>query len=796
MNYCFQAARSKIERTLKKGHLKMGETNLKGNSIIPNSRYIEKDGHPWLPVMGEIHFSRYPAELWEEEILKMKACGIDIIASYVFWIHHEEEEGYFDWNGNKNLRKFVELCGKHGLYFFVRIGPWCHGECRNGGFPDWLLKKGCKLRTNDPEYLSYVRIWYEQIARQLKGLYFKDGGPIIGVQIENELHGNPWHLLTLKNIAREMGMIAPLYTVTGWGGGRGVNFPEEEVIPAFGGYPEAPWEQHVNELNPNTGYFFHPFRNDNGIGNDLFGSDPDNAADHPNIENYPYITCEIGGGIQNTYHRRPRLSPHDVAVIPMTKLACGANMLGYYMFHGGSNPIGRLSTMQESRETKYPNDYPVIAYDFQGALGQYGQVRPHYHILRCLHLFLKDFGSRMAPMATVLPDILPKDRYDTETARMAVRVGENGEGFIFFNNHQRYPGIDDIMDVQAQIHLDDETILIPRTPFTLKKNSYFFWPFNFRMEEITLKQATVQPLCFINSGNETVYFFIACDGAEPEYIFEGDVSITDPAGARVLKENGNTVVMNVRQGIEAPIRICTGKGDILVVTLTRRQAEQSWKGSIDGRDIFVMCEGNDLYFKENELVIYGSNTDVELTIYPSLSGGLTLSGSGLNGLYESGRQLEKEKVAIFEKYRLKISGKNVKVCVQPDDTPLPDTYNRFLFVSDGDMDSVRQWKVTLPGDALDGVYDIMLRVNLVGDVIQAYMGEEMVNDDYYFGAPFEMALNRFGDKWKEGIVLRVSPLRRDMGIYLQEWPKFTRGKMAEITDVEAVSIYQVRVRVG
>ena len=27
----------------------------------------------------------------------MKAGGIDIVSTYVFWIHHEEIEGQFDW---------------------------------------------------------------------------------------------------------------------------------------------------------------------------------------------------------------------------------------------------------------------------------------------------------------------------------------------------------------------------------------------------------------------------------------------------------------------------------------------------------------------------------------------------------------------------------------------------------------------------------------------------------------------------------------------------------------------------
>ncbi len=73
------------------GHLKMGGTNPRGVEINVNNRHLTLDGKPWLPVMGEFHFSRYPRAQWEEEILKMKAGGIDIVSTYIFWIHHEEE---------------------------------------------------------------------------------------------------------------------------------------------------------------------------------------------------------------------------------------------------------------------------------------------------------------------------------------------------------------------------------------------------------------------------------------------------------------------------------------------------------------------------------------------------------------------------------------------------------------------------------------------------------------------------------------------------------------------------------
>src|SRR5271168_2739414 len=118
-----------------------GGRSPEGHVFSVNNRYLMRDGSPWLPVMGEFHFARYPEAKWEEEILKMKAGGIQIISIYIFWIYHEEIEGDFDWSGQRNLRHFIELCAKHGMYVWVRIGPWDHGEVRNGGFPDWLLAK-------------------------------------------------------------------------------------------------------------------------------------------------------------------------------------------------------------------------------------------------------------------------------------------------------------------------------------------------------------------------------------------------------------------------------------------------------------------------------------------------------------------------------------------------------------------------------------------------------------------------------------------------------------------------------
>ena len=125
------------------------------NSVItfdPVSLMV--DGKRWFPMMGEMHFSRYPRKYWEEELAKMKAGGIDIVSLYVIWIHHEEIQGEFDFTGDRCLRDFLEAVKKSGLKSILRIGPWAHGEARNGGFPDWLLKdaeeNGYETRTDAP----------------------------------------------------------------------------------------------------------------------------------------------------------------------------------------------------------------------------------------------------------------------------------------------------------------------------------------------------------------------------------------------------------------------------------------------------------------------------------------------------------------------------------------------------------------------------------------------------------------------------------------------------------------------
>lgn len=531
------------------GYFKLGTTkNPAGHEISVNSRGLLFDGQPVFPVMGEFHYARYPETEWREELIKMKAGGVDIVATYVFWIHHEEIEGQWDWSGQRNLKKFVQLCGELGLKVLVRCGPWCHGEVRNGGFPDWVVAhKDWKLRSTDTNFLAAVKVLYGEIATQLQNELWKAGGPMIGIQVDNEFGGSPDYLLALKKMAVEGGIDVPLYIKTGWPAMR-TPVPLGELLPLFGAYPDGFWERDIKPMGGNSweNFNFKITRTDTGVGNDTLGKR--DSGDTAGTEKYPYLTCEIGGGMAASYHRRINYDPRDVEAVALCQLGSGSSLMGYYMYHGGQNPEGKLTTMQESQATGYPNDLPVKSYDFNAPLGEFGQSNPQYYWLRRLHLFLHDFGGSLAQMPTTLPDLRATNKTDLATLRWAVRSDGEG-GCVFVNNYQRLQPLSAKRDVQFKLALSGGDFVFPKQPVTIPADEFFFWPFNLDCNGAKLIYATAQPICKIDEGNVHTIYFAETPGVNAEFVFDPSNLVSSQAVFNKLKPGRDTAIkLKTRSG--------------------------------------------------------------------------------------------------------------------------------------------------------------------------------------------------------------------------------------------------------
>ena len=407
------------------------------------------DGKRVVPAMGEVHYSRIPADEWEAEVRKMKEGGVTIIATYVFWNHIEEQEGIFRWDGQRNLRRFIEICQQEGLPVVLRLGPFCHGEVRNGGIPDWVFTKVCKTRDENPVFLSFVERLYRQIFTQLQGLQWKDGGPVMAAQFDNEYSGKGEYLMALKQIATKIGFDLPFYTRTGWPE-LATPVPFSEMLPLYGDYADGFWERSIEETAGNyyKAFNFKAFRSSTAIATEQLGEQKErlNKGD----EQYPYFTCELGGGMMTAYHRRPYIYPEDAYSMAVVKLGSGSNLLGYYMYHGGTNPEGLtyLNETQRTVATNY-NDLPVKTYDFQAPLNEFGQKNPQYYLLRKLHLFMQDWGDVLAPMEASFPCQQDIAKGDDGFLRWSYRE-KDGRGFVFINNYERLQNLSAKKNVQLE----------------------------------------------------------------------------------------------------------------------------------------------------------------------------------------------------------------------------------------------------------------------------------------------------------------------------------------------------------
>lgn len=424
-----------------------------GKPVTWDRHSLLMDGRRVCPVMGEIHYSRLPVDEWQAEVRKMKEGGVTVIATYVFWNHIEEQEGVFRWDGQRNLRRFLEVCRQEEMPVVLRLGPFCHGEVRNGGIPDWMFTKGCKMREQNPVFMHYAEQLYRQIFTQVQGLQWKDGGPVMAAQFDNEYRGRGEYLMALKKIALSVGFDLPFYTRTGWPELR-TPVPFGEMLPLYGDYADGFWDRTIGETDGNyyKAFNFKAFRSSTAIATEQIdyteksGKGKEKGA-------YPYFTCELGGGMATAYHRRPYVYPEDAYSMALVKLGSGSNLLGYYMYHGGTNPEG-LTTLNENQRTPSTNynDMPVKTYDFQAPLGEFGQTYPQYYMLRPLHLFMQDWGETLAPMEASFP--APQDiaKGDDSHLRWAVRSinDSSGPGFIFINNYERLQRLSAKKDVELE----------------------------------------------------------------------------------------------------------------------------------------------------------------------------------------------------------------------------------------------------------------------------------------------------------------------------------------------------------
>nr|WP_288835684.1 beta-galactosidase [uncultured Flavobacterium sp.] len=723
---------TKVNTDVKRGHLDLGGTNAKGDKIDVNSFYLERNGKPFIPVIGEFHFSRYPHQYWDEQLKKMKAGGITVVATYVFWNMHEFKEGTFNWSGDLDVRRFTELCAKNGLEVLMRVGPFAHGEIRNGGLPDWLYGRPIDVRSNDQVYLFYTNRLYQEIGKQLKGLMFKDGGPIIGVQLENEYQHStaPWgftyqdapkertvagrdkkiiqdgvgintmgnefadvgrdHMKTLKKLAIDAGLIAPIYTATGWGY---ATIVEKGSIPVMAGYAYPFWTA-GNSPSP-----FYLFKN--------IHQKPDYSPVSYDVNLYPSLAAELGTGMSVTYSRRPRVLGESFLPMMVRTVGSGTNGLGFYMYHGGTTPsIGNYFFTEGA-------GLPNKSYDYQAPIGEFGNVSSGYYPLKLINYFLKSYGNDLAPLYPILPSTNDSIKAtDTSTLRYAVR-GDGEKGYLFMHNFQDHLETKDLSNLKIDIATKQGKIQFPQTgTFTLKAGSSAFFPFNVNYDGVAICMATVQPFCKFTNKNKKYNVMVAIDGIAPEIVLQGKVKVSG-TGIKTVARNGNTVVV-CSAGKINDFEI----NGVSFLVLPSSEAEKGYLiGEVDNQKLVL---SNALVLDNNgKLTLVSNNQEnIDFAVYPATA------VTSVDG------KLTKGKAAIKNISAWKLSVPKVDTTIK-----LIQADNSHYVLKAGSLD-------------LSKVNDVFITFDYRGDRGICMMNGELQTDDLYTSKPWTVGLKRFQEALK------------------------------------------------
>jgi len=185
---------------------------MKRNKVELKKGRLLINGEPFFIYSGEIHYFRIPKDKWQDRLKRAKETGLNTISTYIPWSWHETQEGKFDFNGKtspeRDLLHFIKLVSNMGFFLIARVGPVSNAEIKGEGIPPYLLENYQVARAKDrkganalheamvsymnPVFREHVSKWYSKLLPIIGKNTARKGGPIIMVQLDNEIGMMNW----------------------------------------------------------------------------------------------------------------------------------------------------------------------------------------------------------------------------------------------------------------------------------------------------------------------------------------------------------------------------------------------------------------------------------------------------------------------------------------------------------------------------------------------------------------------------------------------------------------------------
>uniref|UniRef100_A0A3Q2ZK95 Si:dkey-224e22.2 n=1 Tax=Kryptolebias marmoratus TaxID=37003 RepID=A0A3Q2ZK95_KRYMA len=318
------------------------------NGLRADSSHFTLKGEPFSILGGSVHYFRVPRAYWRDRLLKMKACGLNTLTTYVPWNLHEPERGAFSFQDQLDLKAYISLAAEVGLWVILRPGPYICAEWDLGGLPSWLLQdKDMQLRTTYPGFINAVNLYFDKLISVVKPLMFELGGPIIAVQVENEYGSyakDDKYMPFIKNCLQSRGINELLMTSDNW---EGLSYEGMDGVLktinlqrlSFGAI------QHLAYMQPQKPLM---------------------------VMEYWSGWFDVWGEHHHVFHAE------DMLAVVSEILERGVS-INLYMFHGGTN-FGFMNGAMNFGTYK-PQ---VTSYDYDAPLSEAGDCTTKYHLLRDL----------------------------------------------------------------------------------------------------------------------------------------------------------------------------------------------------------------------------------------------------------------------------------------------------------------------------------------------------------------------------------------------------------------------------
>jgi len=212
-----------------------------------------------------------------------------------------------------------------------------------------------------------------------------------------------------------------------------------------------------------------------------------------------------------------------------------------------------------------------------------------------------------------------------------------------------------------------------------------------------------------------------------------------------------------------------------------------YKLTVWGRDRLFLCEES-LYVDGSILHVQSSQSEMVFSVYPA--------PHSINGA--QGHALTANSYGIFTRYRVPTATAQIHIEVHHTQAggPCPPVRLGPAAVAQPPEDAAFAaadiLQVKLPLGGLDGVHEALLVVDYVGDCARAYMGENLIDDHYYYGPSWEIGLSRFKPEvLQKGLSLHFIPLLPGAPIYFPpgSLPEF--GNVNDYLHVKSVNIKPV-----